>query len=60
MNICELNKFIDIAGDMSNYRFDPTNEEATISKGDQSVVIDLTLSNEDQLSVFQSFIETLN
>ncbi len=74
MEICELNKFIDKLKefnlDRENedyvqllidcYRFDPIEEEATISKGKDSIVIDLTLSNDDQLSLFQTFIETLS
>lgn len=62
MNMCELNKFIDASGDipMDCYKFDPVNEEATISKGSESVVIDLTMSSEDQLSKFQLFIDNLN
>ena len=59
MNICDLNKFIDLAGEIkiNAYRFDPVNEEATMSKGKESVVVDLNLSNDDQLSLFQSFLD---
>ena len=57
MNVCELNKFIYMADYMSNYRFNPITEEVTISKGDKTVVIDLTLSNDDQLAAFQTFLD---
>lgn len=60
MNVCDLNKFIDVASDMDCYRFDPINEEATIFKGGESIVINLTLSIEDQLSLFQTFLDGLN
>lgn len=62
MNMCELNKFIDAAGNipMDCYKFDPVKEEATISKGTKSVVIDLTMPTEGQLSEFQLFINDLN
>lgn len=60
MNVCDLNKFINMANNMDNYRFDPVNEEVTISKGSDSVVIDLTLSTNDQLSLFQLFLDGLN
>ena len=55
MNVCDLNKFIDLAGEtkIGNYRFDPVNEEVVISKDGDSVVIDLALSNGDQLFLFQ-------
>lgn len=66
LNICELNKFIDRLEEfnqdkddeliINGYRFDPISEKATMSKGDQSVVIDLTLSVDDQLSEFQIFL----
>jgi len=61
MNVCELNKFIDLAGDikMDCYQFNPVTEKATISKGSQSVEIDLTTPPEDQLSVFKLFMDGL-
>lgn len=62
MNVCALNKFIDMADDIriDSYRFDPINEDATISKGGQSIVIDLSKSTEEQLSEFQSFLDGLS
>jgi hypothetical protein len=61
MNVCELNKFIDLAGDtkIDCYNFNPTTEKATISKGENNVVIDLNLSNVEQLSLFQLFLDEL-
>lgn len=61
MNVCELNKFIDLAGNiaMDCYNFNPVTEKATISKGSDSIVIDLTISVEDQLSEFQLFMDGL-
>lgn len=63
MNPCELNKFIDRAWAqdiaIDCYNFNPMTEEATISKGSQSVVIDLNASTEDQLSEFQLFLDRL-
>ncbi len=62
MNVCELNKFIDMAGSvaMDCYQFNPITEKATISKGQESVVIDLNISQEDQLLLFQSFLDELS
>ena len=61
MNVCEINKFIDLAGviAMDCYQFNPVTEKATISKGDKVIVIDLNASVEDQLSEFESFIGEL-
>lgn len=61
MNVCQLNKFIDMAEDiaMDCYNFNPVTEKATISKGNKSVIIDLTLSDEEQLSEFQLFMDGL-
>lgn len=59
MNVCEINKFIDLAGDVKIdcYQFNPVSEEVTISKGNKIIVIDLNISTEDQLSQFQSFMD---
>jgi len=61
MNVCEINKFIDLAGDIKIdcYQFNPVSEELTISKGIQSIVIDLNISTSAQLSEFQSFMDGL-
>ena len=61
MNVCELNKFINLAGNIAidRYKFNPVTEKATISKGTESVVIDLTMSDEDQLAEFQLFMDGL-
>lgn len=61
MNVCELNKFIELAGDVAIncYQFNPKTEEATISKGSKTIVIDLTKPVEDQLSEFQLFMDGL-
>jgi len=61
MNVCELNKFIDLAGDIliDRYQFNPVTEKATISKGSQIIVIDLTKTTEVQESEFQTFIDGL-
>lgn len=50
----EINKLI-----IDNYMFDPINEKATMSKGSQSVIIDLTKTTEVQESDFQAFINGL-
>jgi len=62
MNVCELNKFINAAGSiaMDCYQFNPVTEKTTISKGQESVVIDLNISHEDQLLLFQSFLNSLS
>jgi hypothetical protein len=70
MNPCQLNKFIDDLEEFNSdrddkilidcYRFDPNNEKATIFKGNKNAVIDLTLSNTEQLSLFQLFLGGLN
>lgn len=59
MNVCEINKFIDLAGDVKIdcYQFNPVSEKITISKGNEIVVIDLNIPTEDQLSEFQSFMD---
>lgn len=61
MNVCEINKFIDLAGDIKIdcYQFNPVSEEVTISKGNKIIAIDLNISIEDQLSEFQSFMDGL-
>lgn len=61
MNVCEINKFIDLAGDIKidYYQFDPISEKVTISKGSEIIIIDLNISTEDQLSEFQSFMDGL-
>lgn len=63
MEICELNKFIQKAElskiYMDCYNFNPVTEKATISKGSQSVVIDLTKSVEVQEEEFQIFMNGL-
>lgn len=63
MNVCELNKFITKAEDskvyMDSFRFDPIDETATISKGSQIIVIDLTKTTAIQESEFQTFIKGL-
>lgn len=51
-----------MAGDIALdcYNFNPVTEKATISKGNNSVIIDLTLSDEVQLSEFQLFLNGLS
>ena len=61
MNVCEINRFVDAAGAIAldNYQFNPKTEKITISKGSQTVVIDLTISVDDQLAEFQLFLDGL-
>jgi len=61
MNACEINKFINLAGaiTMDCYQFNPVSEEVKVSKGRESIVIDLNISTEDQLSEFQTFMDGL-
>jgi len=56
MNVCEINKFIDMTNSMDCYQFHPINEEVTISKGQDRVVIDLNLSSDEQVSLFEDFL----
>lgn len=70
MNVCDINNFIDYLEEfnsdkdnkiiMDSYQFNPVDKEVVISKGDNNVVIDLTLSVDDQLSAFQLFLDGLS
>lgn len=59
MNICELNKFLDINNKMDCYNFNPINETATIAKGSASITIDLNASKSVQISEFQNWLNSM-
>ena len=59
MNVCELNKFIDISDKMDNYQFNPVDEVAIISKGAEKIIIDLNASVSVQLAEFQDFVNNI-
>jgi len=59
MDVCDLNKFLDISDEMDCYRFDPINKVVIISISDKSVTIDLNMDESEQILKFQDWLDIL-